>query len=104
MRSVKKVKPVPTPKTEEKELPVDPSPVAVDIPAEDIETPIKNMGEVSTYKMERSLQVVQDEFNLKGKGYVMTGFNDKNSKIVLALSNRDFDIVVSIKSPEDFSL
>ena len=59
---------------------------------------------VSIVKMEKAVEVVSDEFNLYDKSFIVTGFADKGSKCQLAMSNGDFDIVVTVKDAEKFGI
>ena len=59
---------------------------------------------VSTEKMQKAVEVVQEQFNLCDKGFSVNGFSDKGSKCQLSMSNGDFDIVVTIKDAEKFGI
>lgn len=59
---------------------------------------------VSIVKMEKAVEVVSDEFNLYDKNFIVTGFADKGSKCQIALSNGDFDIVITVKDAEKFGI
>lgn len=59
---------------------------------------------VSSIKMTKAVEVVSDEFNLYDKNFVVTGFADKGSKCQIAVSNGDFDIVITVKDAEKFGI
>lgn len=59
---------------------------------------------VSIVKMEKAVEVVSDAFNLYGHDFVVTGFADKGSKCQIAMSNGDFDIVITVKDSEKFGI
>jgi phage repressor protein C with HTH and peptisase S24 domain len=69
--------------------------------AEDI---VDNKTKVSTEKMEKAVELVQDIFNLSDKGYVVNSFSDAGTKIKLSLVNTDFELTISIKDAENHGL
>lgn len=72
--------------------------------AEQHEKDVEESKKVSTEKMQRVVEVVQEQFNLYDKNFSVNGFADKGSKCQLSMSNGDFDIVVTIKDCEKFGL
>ena len=54
--------------------------------------------------METAVEVVSNLFNLNSKGFSVTGFADKGSKIQLSMTNGDFDITVVVKDAEKFGI
>ena len=54
--------------------------------------------------LDRSLAVVADTFNLAEGNFVLNGFKDTGKKITVSLSNSDFDLSVSIKDCEKYSI
>jgi hypothetical protein len=65
---------------------------------------IEEKTRVSTEKMEKAVELVQDIFNLSDKGYVVNSFSDAVTKIKLSLANGDFEISVVIKDTEKHGL
>lgn len=59
---------------------------------------------VSVEKMSRAVDLVSKKFNLTDKGFVVTGFVDKGSKVTVALANADFDITITIKDSEKYGI
>jgi hypothetical protein len=59
---------------------------------------------VSTEKMEKAVSVIQDNFNLADKGYIVNSFADGGTSLKLSLSNSDFEISVKIKDAEKYGL
>lgn len=72
--------------------------------SEQHESDIVDSKKVSTIKMEKAVEVVQNMFNLSDKSFVMNGFADKGGKCQLSLSNDDFDIVVVVKDNEKYGI
>jgi hypothetical protein len=68
------------------------------------EADVAEQSQISMKRMEKAVEVVQSEFNLKGKNYSMNLFDDKGKKCVLAVSNEDFDVVVTIKDSEKYDI
>lgn len=57
-----------------------------------------------TDKMNKALELVFKTFDLEDKGYVMTGFKDKNKSCELELTNGDFALRVTISDCEKFGI
>lgn len=72
--------------------------------AEQVEKDEAESRKVSSIKMTKAVEVVSDEFNLYDKNFVVTGFADKGSKCQIAVSNGDFDIVITVKDSEKFGI
>lgn len=105
------------PLTKETEEEVVSESVSVDIPATEGEpqdpSPYMNSDEqaalseqveseydsvpVSVDSFSAAVQVVQDNFNLADRDFVVTGFSIKGSKCTVALTNGSFDLTVTIK-------
>lgn len=61
---------------------------------------IDDRTKVSSVKMNKVLEMLQEEFNLKGKNYILTGYVDKGNKIVTTLDNGEFSIQFTLNSQE----
>lgn len=72
--------------------------------AEQHEKDTAESKKVSIEKMQKAVEVVQEQFNLCDKNFSMNGFADKGSKCQLSMSNDDFDIVIVIKDTEKFGI
>ena len=72
--------------------------------AEQHEKDIAESKKVSIEKMQKAVEVAQEQFNLCDKNFSMNGFADKGSKCQLSMSNEDFDIVIVIKDTEKFGI
>ena len=72
--------------------------------AEQHEKDTAESKKVSIAKMERAVEVASDLFNLYDKDFIVNGFADKGSKCQIAMSNGDFDIVITIKDAEKFGI
>lgn len=72
--------------------------------AEQHEKDIAESKKVSIEKMEKAVEVVQEQFNLCDKNFAMNGFADKGVKCQLSMSNANFDIVITIKDTEKFGI
>lgn len=72
--------------------------------AEQHEKDIAESKKVSIEKMQKAVEVAQEQFNLCDKNFSMNGFADKGSKCQLSMSNDDFDIVIVIKDTEKFGI
>lgn len=59
---------------------------------------------VSTEKMEKAVELIQDTFNLSDKGYVVNAFTDGGVKLKLSLANSDFELSVTIRDSEKYGL
>lgn len=55
---------------------------------------------VSSKKMSEVLDILQEEFNLKDKGFELTGYADKGNKIVATLTNNDYEATFTLKSQD----
>ena len=55
---------------------------------------------VSSDKMEKVIEYLQDKFNLSGKNFELIGYADKGKKITATLSNDDIEASFVIKSEE----
>lgn len=60
-------------------------------------------NKVSSQKLEKVAALVQEKFNLSSEFYV-TGYVDKGNKILVSLSNSDFDITITVKNPLEYEL
>ena len=93
---------------EEEVISADPSPYMNEAEqsalAEQHEKDIEDLNKVSTSMMETAVEVVSNLFNLNSKGFSVTGFADKGSKIQLSMTNGDFDITVVVKDAEKFGI
>ena len=72
--------------------------------AEQHERDTAESKKVSIEKMQKAVEVAQEQFNLCDKNFSMNGFADKGSKCQLSMSNDDFDIVIVIKDTEKFGI
>ena len=59
---------------------------------------------VSMKKMEKAVQLLQEEFNLSDKGFSVTSFTDKGSSVKLSMTNGDFDVSVIVNDAESHGL
>lgn len=57
-------------------------------------------SKVSSEKMNKVLDLLQDEFNLRDKGFELIGYADKGNKIVATLANSDFEASFVLKSQD----
>ena len=57
-----------------------------------------SQSEVSSKRMQSVLDLLQDEYDIKNKGFELTGYADKGNKIVATLSNKDYDVQFTLKS------
>lgn len=98
--------PVKTPETPAEETSVSPymNEAEQNALAEQHEKDIAESKKVSIEKMQKAVEVAQEQFNLCDKNFSMNGFADKGSKCQLAMSNEDFDIVIVIKDTEKFGI
>ena len=55
-------------------------------------------AEVSSQRMHQVLNLLQDEFDIKNKGFELTGYADKGTKIEATVNNMDFEIKFTLKS------
>jgi len=72
--------------------------------SEQHEKDVEESKRVSTKKMEKAVEIVQNTFNLASGSFVVNGFADKGNKCQLSLSNDDFDLVISVKDTEKFGI
>lgn len=71
-----------------------------DVLSEDGDKHIAESSKVSSAKMTAVLDLLQDKFNLKDKGFELIGYADKGNKIVATLANSDYEIQFTIKSSD----
>lgn len=69
----------------------------VDAPAVDEE---RGEVDVATEKTNKALEVVYNEFGLKGKGYILSAFADKGNTVKLEVFNGEFTLNVVIHDCE----
>ena len=55
---------------------------------------------VSSEKMNKVLDLLQEQFNLRDKGFELTGYADKGNKIVATLTNQDYEATFTLKSQD----
>lgn len=60
----------------------------------------EEQSKVSSEKMNKVLDLLQDEFNLRDKGFEPVGYADKGNKIVATLANNDFEASFVLKSQD----
>ena len=72
--------------------------------AEQHEKDVAESKKVSIEKMQKAVEVVQEQFNLCDKDFSINGFADKGSKCQLSMSNADFDIVITVKDNEKYQI
>lgn len=80
----------------ENELTAEEQGVLADIASHDEEESKK----VSFEKMEKAAALLEEEFNLKDKSFVVTSFVDKGKTVKVSMTNGSFDITVSINDAE----
>lgn len=61
---------------------------------------IDDSTKVSSDKMNKVLNLLQDTYNLRGKGFELIGYADKGNKIVATLANTEYEAQFTIKSSE----
>lgn len=61
---------------------------------------IDDSTKVSSDKMNKVLDLLQDTYNLRGKGFELIGYADKGNKIVATLANTEYEAQFTIKSSE----
>ena len=61
---------------------------------------IEDSTKVSSDKMNKVLDLLQDTYNLRGKGFELIGYADKGNKIVATLANTEYEAQFTIKSSE----
>lgn len=66
--------------------------------AEVITADAESMQEVSSERMQSVLDLLQEEYDIKDKGFELTGYADKGSKIIATVSNAEYDVQFTLKS------
>ena len=61
---------------------------------------IDDSTKVSSDKMNKVLDLLQDTYNLRGKNFELIGYADKGNKIVATLANTEYEAQFTIKSSE----
>jgi len=61
---------------------------------------IEDVTKVSSKKMNSVIELLQDEFNLKGKHFELIGYSDKGNKVVATLANSEYEAQFVIKSSD----
>lgn len=51
-------------------------------------------------RLNESTDYVLENFNLKNRGFIVSGFDDRINKVMVSLSNDLFDVKVTIKDPD----
>lgn len=69
--------------------------------AEEVVSEVEN---VSTKKMEAFVNVVEGEFNLKGKNFSVTSFKDGTKNLSISIANDDFTLNIELKNPEKYEI
>lgn len=57
-------------------------------------------SQVSSEKMKKVLELLQDKFNLRDQNFELIGYADKGNKIVATLSNAEYEATFTLKSSE----
>lgn len=57
-----------------------------------------NTDKVSSEKMNKVLELLQDKYNLVGQDFELISIADKKNKVIATLSNADYDVQFTIKS------
>lgn len=83
----------------------------VETPVETVETPVENTqeaptdteipvedGEVSSERMHKVVELLQDEFDIRNKSFELTGYNDKGNKIEATLSNVEYEVKFTLRT------
>lgn len=65
---------------------------------------VEEQSKVSTEKMESAIALLEEQFDLKGKGYSVNSFSDSNTNCTVKVSNDDFDLTIKVKDCEKFGL
>lgn len=60
----------------------------------------EEQSKVSSEKMNEVIQLLQEEFNLKNKGFEVVGYADKGNKIVVILANSNYEATITLKSQD----
>lgn len=53
---------------------------------------------VSSEKMNKVLELLQDKYNLRGQNFELTAYADKGNKVIATLANTDYEVQFTIKS------
>ena len=61
---------------------------------------IEDEEKVSSKKMNKVLDLLQDTYNLRGRDFELVGYSDKGNKIVATLANPEYEAQFTIKSSE----
>ena len=61
---------------------------------------IEDEEKVSSKKMNKVLDLLQDTYNLRGRDFELVGYSDKGNKIVATLANQEYEAQFTIKSSE----
>lgn len=61
---------------------------------------IEETESVSSKKMNKVLDLLQDTYNLRGRDFELVGYSDKGNKIVATLANPEYEAQFTIKSSE----
>lgn len=54
--------------------------------------------QVSSERMHKVLELLQEDFDIKHKNFELTGYNDKGTKIEATLKNPDYEVKFTLKS------
>lgn len=65
---------------------------------------VQNTTKVSFKKMEKAVALLEDEFNLKEKGYSVFKFDDKGKTVTVSMTNGEFDISITFNDPIAYGL
>ena len=57
-------------------------------------------AKVSSEKMNKVIDLLQDKYNLKGNNFELIGYADKGNKIVATLANTEYEVQFTIKSQD----
>lgn len=70
----------------------------------DSETLSEEDSNVSTKKMEKTVALLENMFNLKDKSFSVTAFADKGKSVRVSMTNGDFDVSVTVNDAEAVGL
>lgn len=70
----------------------------------DSETLSEEESNVSTKKMEKTVALLENMFNLKDKSFSVTAFADKGNSVRVSMTNGDFDVSVTVNDAEAVGL
>lgn len=62
--------------------------------------PSEDENKVSTKKMEKTVALLENMFNLKDKSFSVTSFTDKGNSVKVSMTNGDFDVSVTVNDAE----